>query len=172
MPTDTGNERSTEEKGKTAAERQTPANRLAKPRPAERKCQTIGRARARTRGAKPMWTRRTSTPKAAPIWSNDRAARIADTLMATATPRSVNANVHVGAPLPGDVELMPLPPTIVDLVPEYRDYDYVVVNDEIVIVQPSTRQVVEVINTCGGEAMNVGGPQAMAGTRLNPRATP
>ncbi len=78
----------------------------------------------------------------------------------------------IGAPLPGDVELMPLPPTIVDLVPEYRDYDYVVVNDEIVIVQPSTRQVVEVINTCGGEAMNVGGPQAMAGTRLNPRATP
>jgi hypothetical protein len=52
--------------------------------------------------------------------------------MATSTSRSVNANVHVGAPLPGDVEPMPLPPTIVDRVPEYRDYDYVLVNDEIV----------------------------------------
>ncbi len=106
--------------------------------------------------------------------TNDRAARIADTLMATARPTNINVDVHVGAPLPGDVDLMPLPPTIVDLVPEYRDYDYVVVNDEIVIVQPSTRHVVEVINTGGGTAMNEGGnnAQAVAGTRLNPCGTP
>ena len=94
--------------------------------------------------------------------SNDRAARVADTLLATATPQNVNVNVRVGEPLPGDVRLLPLPPTIVDLVPEYRDYDYVVVNDEIVIVQPSTRHVVEVINTGGGEE------HAMAATHVNP----
>jgi len=93
--------------------------------------------------------------------SNDRAARIADTLLATSAPEHVNVNVRVGEPLPGDVRLMPLPPTIVDLVPEYRDYDYFVANDEIVIVQPSTRHVVEVINTGGGG-------QAMATTRVNP----
>lgn len=106
--------------------------------------------------------------------TNDRAARIADTLMATARPQNVNVDVHIGGPLPGDVDLMPLPPTIVDLVPEYRDYDYVVVNDEIVIVQPSSRHVVEVINTGGGTAINEGGnnAQAMAGTRLNPCGTP
>ena len=92
--------------------------------------------------------------------------------MATATPQNVNVNVHIGAPLPGDVELMPLPTTIVDLVPEYRDYDYVAMDGEIVIVQPTTRQVVEVINTGGGEAMNEGGAQSMAGTRLNPCGTP
>jgi hypothetical protein len=39
----------------------------------------------------------------------------------------------------------------VNIVPEYRDYDYVVVHDEILIVQPSTRKVVEVIHR-GGEA--------------------
>ena len=94
--------------------------------------------------------------------------------MATARPQNVNVDVHIGGPLPGDVDLMPLPPTIVDLVPEYRDYDYVVVNDEIVIVQPSSRHVVEVINTGGGTAINEGGnnAQAMAGTRLNPCGTP
>jgi hypothetical protein len=81
--------------------------------------------------------------------------------LAAATPQNVNVNVEVGAALPGDIRLMPLPPTVVDLVPEYRDYDYVVVNDEIVIVQPSTRHVVEVINTGGGE-------QAMAATHVNP----
>jgi hypothetical protein len=97
--------------------------------------------------------------------TKDKAARVADTLMTTARPQNVNVDVHVGALLPGNVDLTPLPPTIVDLVPEYRGYDYVVVNDEIVIVQPSTRNVVEVINTGGGMAMNEGGAEAMAGTR-------
>ncbi len=94
--------------------------------------------------------------------SNDRAARVADTLMASARPEHLDVNVRIGAALPGDVYLMPLPSTVVDLMPEYRDYDYVVANDEIVIVQPSTRHVVEVINTGGG------GEQAMAETHLNP----
>jgi len=47
------------------------------------------------------------------------------------------------------------------LCPNIGIYDYVVVNDEIAIVQPSTRRVVEVV----GEG---GGAQAMNGTRLNP----
>lgn len=78
--------------------------------------------------------------------TKERAARVADTLLATATTQNVNANLAVGEAVPGDARLLPLPPTIVSLVPEYRDYDYVVVNDEIAIVQPSTRHVVEIIN--------------------------
>ncbi len=105
--------------------------------------------------------------------TNDRAARIADSLMTTARPRHVDVNVNVGQPLPGEVDLQPLPSTIVDLVPEYRGYDYVVANDEIVIVQPRTRHVVEVINTGGGVAVNEGGgEEAMAGTWLNPCRAP
>jgi hypothetical protein len=38
--------------------------------------------------------------------------------------------------------------------PEYRGYDYVVANDEVAIVQPSTRQVVEIISECGEAATN------------------
>jgi hypothetical protein len=84
--------------------------------------------------------------------SNEQASRIGDTLWTTASPAqtSVNIDVNVGEPLPGNVELMPLPPAVVSIVPEYRDYDYVVVHDEIVIVEPSTRKVVEVIQR-GGE---------------------
>ena len=81
--------------------------------------------------------------------TNERAARVADTLLATATTQNVNAKLAVGEPLPGDLRLLPLPPTIVSLVPEYREYEYVVVNDEIAIVQPSTRHVVEIINPGG-----------------------
>jgi hypothetical protein len=97
--------------------------------------------------------------------SNESAWRIADTLLAANSPQNVNVNVSVGAALPGDARLMPLPPAVVDLVPEYRDYDYVVVNDQIAIAQPSTRHVVEIINTGGGG-------QAMAATRVNPCGTP
>jgi uncharacterized protein DUF1236 len=84
--------------------------------------------------------------------SNEQASRISDTLRTTATPAqtSVNIDVNVGEPVPGNVDLMPLPPTVISIVPEYRGYDYVVVHDEIVIVQPSTRKVVEVIQRGGG----------------------
>ena len=54
----------------------------------------------------------------------------------------------------------PLPPTIISLVPEFQGYEYVVVNDEIVIVQPSTRVVAEIIRP-GGVAEAPAGPPPM-----------
>jgi hypothetical protein len=89
--------------------------------------------------------------------SKENASRIADTLMATASPQHVNINVSVGGLLPGEVDLRPLPPAVVELVPEYRGYDYVVVNEEIVIVEPSTRRVVEIIRE-GGPTQAMEGP--------------
>ena len=97
--------------------------------------------------------------------TGDRAAKIEHTLMASARPQHLNINVNVGAALPGDVTLEPLPPDVVSLVPEYRGYDFVVVNDEIVIVQPSTRHVVEILGG-GGET------QAMATTHVGPCGQP
>jgi hypothetical protein len=92
--------------------------------------------------------------------TDDRAAKIERTLMASATPQHVNINVNVGAVLPGEVDVRPLPPAVVSLVPEYEGYDYVAMNDEIVIVQPSTRHVVEII---GGDET-----QAMGTTHVGP----
>lgn len=86
--------------------------------------------------------------------SKESASRIADTLMATASPQNVKIHVGVGGLLPGEADLRPLPPPVVELVPEYRGYDYVVVNEEIFIVEPSTRRVVEIIREGGP-------PQAM-----------
>jgi hypothetical protein len=39
----------------------------------------------------------------------------------------------------------PLPSDIVNIVPEYRGYDYTVIHDEIAIVSPDTREIVDVI---------------------------
>jgi hypothetical protein len=79
--------------------------------------------------------------------SSATATRISKALMSTApaTSRNINVPVHIGAPLPGDAELLPLPPAVISLVPEYQGFEYVVVKDQVAIVQPSTRLVVEII---------------------------
>ncbi len=51
----------------------------------------------------------------------------------------------IGVAFPRDVEIRPLPPRIIELVPEYRGYDYVVYNDEVIIIDPSSREIVYII---------------------------
>jgi len=89
--------------------------------------------------------------------SKDKASRVRDTLFRSGerTDVDVNVNVDVGQALPARVRPRPLPPEIVDIVPEYRGYDYVIVQQQIVIVEPQTRKVVEIIRQRGG-----GGQQA------------
>jgi hypothetical protein len=81
--------------------------------------------------------------------SSANASRAAEVLMSTGRSQTINVAVNVGAPLPGEVDLLALPPAIVSLVPEFQGYEYLVVNEEIVIVQPSTRMVVEIIRPGG-----------------------
>jgi Protein of unknown function (DUF1236) len=91
----------------------------------------------------------------------EQAAKIADALIATAAPQNVNAHISVDAPLPGEADLRPLPPAVVELAPEYRGFSYVVVHDQIAIIDPSTRRVVELIEVGVGEhAMKTNNLQA------------
>ncbi len=53
--------------------------------------------------------------------------------------------INLGMKLPTDVELRPLPVTIAERVPDLRNHSYFVYEDEIVIVDPDTREVVLVI---------------------------
>jgi hypothetical protein len=57
----------------------------------------------------------------------------------------VDFSVSVGAVVPTHVHLRPLPTTIVDIVPRYRGYDFFAARDEIVIVEPHTHKIVDVI---------------------------
>lgn len=76
--------------------------------------------------------------------SRERAAKIARTLLVTASTPAIR-EVTVGSNLPGDADVRALPPAVVELAPEYRGYEYAVTQTGIVIVQPATRRVVEVI---------------------------
>ncbi len=52
--------------------------------------------------------------------------------------KNINVSVNIGTRLPNSVHLVALPASIIRIVPEYRTYRYVVVNDQICIVEPSS----------------------------------
>jgi hypothetical protein len=58
---------------------------------------------------------------------------------------NVNFNVSVGTRVPRSVHVVVLPEEIVRIIPEYRGYDYFLIGDEIVIVDPRTLEIVAVI---------------------------
>jgi hypothetical protein len=58
-------------------------------------------------------------------------------------PYRMQSRVTVGATLPADVELAPVPET---WGPAFRSYRYVYTGDDVVLVDPSSRRVVEIID--------------------------
>ena len=62
---------------------------------------------------------------------------------------SVNFSLSVGTAVPRDVRLQPLPAEVVEVVPQYRGYDFVLVKDEIVVVEPSSYKIVAVLPYSG-----------------------
>jgi hypothetical protein len=64
--------------------------------------------------------------------------------------RNVNFAISVGTVVPNTVRLHPLPADIVTIVPQYRGYSYVVVEEEIVIIEPRSHRIVAVLPYEGG----------------------
>jgi len=58
-------------------------------------------------------------------------------------PYKMQSRVTVGATLPAEVELAPVPPT---WGPTFSSYRYVYTGDDVVLVDPSSRRVVHVID--------------------------
>jgi hypothetical protein len=54
-------------------------------------------------------------------------------------------DVSVGTKIPRDVHITVLPRDVVQVVPQYEGYDYVVVEDQILIIDPDTLEIVAVI---------------------------
>lgn len=62
---------------------------------------------------------------------------------------NVNFSLLVGTVVPRDVRLQQLPAEVVEIVPQHRGYDFVLVKDEIVIVEPSSYKIVAVLPYSG-----------------------
>ena len=69
---------------------------------------------------------------------------------------NVNILINIGTRLPRSVRLVAVPATIISIVPEYRSYRYVVVNDQICIVEPNSYEIVEIIPVSGQTAARSG----------------
>jgi|LNFM01.1.fsa_nt_gb hypothetical protein len=58
---------------------------------------------------------------------------------------NVNFNISVGAVVPTSVRAYPLPPRIVEIYPEWRGYEVILVKGRYVIVRPQTHEIVYII---------------------------
>jgi hypothetical protein len=79
--------------------------------------------------------------------SEDQRSQIKTVIGRERGPRLGNANfdVRVGTRIPHSVHYAVLPPDIVRIVPQYRGFNYFLVQDEIVIVDPRTLEIVAII---------------------------
>ena len=78
----------------------------------------------------------------------------------------VDFSLSTGTVVPSYARIRPLPKRIVEIVPQYRGYDFVMVRDEIVIIEPRTRRIVTILqgegvlpsmlraDVCGSRANN------------------
>ncbi|HKS20761.1 MAG TPA: DUF1236 domain-containing protein [Bradyrhizobium sp.] len=58
---------------------------------------------------------------------------------------NVNFNIAVGATIPGTVRFHPIPARIVEIYPEWRGYEVILVKGRYVIVRPQTHEIVYII---------------------------
>jgi hypothetical protein len=79
--------------------------------------------------------------------STEQHAKIRDTLRSGSADRLTNVpfSITVGEVIPGTVHLYSLPVSVVEYAPQYSDYEYILVGDEILIVDPRSLRIVAVI---------------------------
>jgi Protein of unknown function (DUF1236) len=121
--------------------------------PAGSKPQTAGQESAgqasETPGphAAPTAAKEETKPGAPAALSTEQHAKIRDTLRGGKAERLTNVpfSTTVGEVIPGTIHRYGLPVSVLEYAPQYRDYEYILVGDEILIVDPRTLRIVAVI---------------------------
>lgn len=142
-----GQARETEREGKrerdSAGEQRQERGKAAEQR--REKNEQRGTAEQRGKGA----SDRETTGSAPATVTTEQRTRIREHRSALARGRvertQINFNISVGTTVPRSVTLYTLPPTIIEVVPAWRSYRYILVEEEIVIIDPSSYRIVAVI---------------------------
>ena len=95
-----------------------------------------------------MGRRSSAEANAAPAaLSTEQHVRIRETLRGEQAERltGVRFSITVGEAVPRTVHRYRLPVSIMEYAPQYRDYEYILVGDQILIVDPRTLRIVAVI---------------------------
>ena len=80
--------------------------------------------------------------------SQDQRSKIMATIGKGSSARAttnIRFNISVGARVPRDVHIAVLPEDVVEIVPQYEGFDYVMVGDEILIIDPNSLDIIAVI---------------------------
>ena len=99
--------------------------------------------------------------------STEKQVRISQTLTRErlAPPeRNLNISIRIGETVPPNVRFHRLPPEIVSIEPEYRDYEYFSTDDDIVIVEPRTKRIVSQVPRDASRIRAAGGQGGTSGT--------
>ena len=59
---------------------------------------------------------------------------------------NVNFSISVGTRVPRDVSFHPLPRQIVTVYPDWRGYEFILVRDQIVVIDPLGLEIVTIID--------------------------
>jgi hypothetical protein len=54
-------------------------------------------------------------------------------------------SIAVGTRIPEHVHLYPLPVQVVEVYPEWRGYDYILVGDQILVIDPRSHEIVAIL---------------------------
>jgi hypothetical protein len=54
-------------------------------------------------------------------------------------------SVSVGTRIPASVHLYPVPVQVVEVYPEWRGFNYILVGDQIIVVDPRTHEIVAIL---------------------------
>jgi len=61
-------------------------------------------------------------------------------------PAQLNVSVRVGIRVPDSVHFYPLPQEVFVIYPEWRGYDYILVGDQILVINPRTHEIVAILD--------------------------
>ncbi len=102
--------------------------------------------------------------------SGDRKERVRSAFRETRDVKrrdKVDIDISIGRRLPRDWDFAPVPVAVVDVVPEYRGYVYVYAEDEYVICDPVTYEVVAVLPAPDGPSYAAGGGSGAVADRCS-----
>ena len=61
-------------------------------------------------------------------------------------PAHLNVSVSIGTRVPDSVHFYPLPVEVIVVYPEWRGYDYILVGDQILVIDPRSHEIVAVLD--------------------------
>ncbi len=60
-------------------------------------------------------------------------------------PEHLNVAASVGTRVPDSVHFYPLPQEVFVIYPEWRGYEYIVVGDEVLVIDPRSHEIVAIL---------------------------